>query len=93
MTALEILAVLGVAASLAVIVVRVCQLADTLTIEVPPAPPDDPPETDPMIKPSDPFDALLVDLELFRLTNMAPGSKEVRAIVTVVPDAAGAATP
>ncbi len=83
MTPLDLLATLGVTVSVVVLVVRVWLLANTLEFGLPPAPPEDPPTTEPVVKPSDPFDALLVDLELFRLTTMAT---EVQSPVAAVPD-------
>jgi hypothetical protein len=76
MSALEILAMLGVTASLAVLLLHLWQLANTVTGGAPPPPPDDPPATDPEVEPPDPFDVLLVDLELFRITNFTAGSIE-----------------
>ena len=86
MTALDLIATLGVAASVAILVVRVWLLANTLEMGSPPAPPEDPPTTDPAITPSDPFDALLVDLELFRLTTMAPAATEVPSRLSARPE-------
>ena len=85
MNALEIVVALGATAALAVMVC-VWRFANTLEVGFPPAPPDDPPREEPEIKPSDPFDALLVDLELFRLTNMTHGPKEAQEVRAEVPD-------
>ena len=86
MTALDLIATLGVATSVAILVVRVWLLANTLEIGSPPAPPEDPPTTDPAVTPSDPYDTLLVDLELFRLTTMAPSATELPSRLSAVPE-------
>jgi hypothetical protein len=86
MTALDLIATFGVFTSVVILVVRVWLLANTLEMGSPPAPPEDPPTTDPAVTPSDPFDALLVDLELFRLTTMAPAATEVPSRLSAVPE-------